>query len=395
MRAYVIKSQKAIDPFGNHPQDCLIANETLKSSQKSILSDLNIEIINVDDNHTQDRNEHLTLTDSLYFNKKLMAEFILKSRKLKKNTVCGLKRGISTLRTVIAAQDVKLFDDRVEFGLHYYPPDSKQGEAVPIVFDTDRRHETLRMPQHLTDSSGYDIPLPDKVAVQIDHWTNLWSANIASLLASVAEVMNMPKWKLLVPALRAGSLNQWKVASKMNRIGRNCDIHPAAYVEGCVIGNNVTIGAGSVVRESNIADNVTIENNVTLNFSVVGEGGFLADGSNVRYSVIYPGTFFGFGTLSCQLLGKDCFVGDGVTMTDYRLDGKNISVLKNGRVIDTGNRILGSCMGHNSYLAAGSIIAPGRAIPNGTRLTPENSRFVQKIMSSETLPGYRLIDKVQ
>jgi hypothetical protein len=70
-------------------------------------------------------------------------------------------------------------------------------------------------------------------------------------------------------------------------------------------------------------------------------------------------------------------------------------VLKNGRVIDTGNRILGSCMGHNSYLAAGSIIAPGRAIPNGTRLTPENSRFVQKIISSETLPGYRLIDKVQ
>ena len=251
------------------------------------------------------------------------------------------------------------------------------------------------MPEHMTGSPEYKIPLPDKIAVQIDHWTNLWAANIASLLVSVAEVMRTPKWKLLGTALRAGSLNQWKVASKLNRIGSNCDIHPAAYVEGSVIGNNVTIGAGSVVRESSIADNATIENNVTLNFSVVGEGSYLADGSNVRYSVINPGTFFGFSTLSCQLLGNNCFIGDGVTMTDYRLDGKNITVLKNGSVIDTGNRILGSCVGHDSYLAAGSIVAPGRAIPNGTRLAPENSRVVQKTTSLETLPGYRRIDKVQ
>lgn len=265
---------------------------------------------------------------------------------------------------------------------------------MPIVFNVDRMHENLRMPEHLTDSPGYKIPLPDKIAIQIDHWANLWAANIASLLASVAKVMNTPRWKLLRPALRAGSLNQWKVASKLNRFGRNCDIHPSAYIEGSIIGDNVNIGAGSVIRECNIADNATIENNVTLIFSVVGEGVYLADGSNVRYSVINPRTFFGFSTLSCQLIGDRCFIGDGVTMTDYRLDGKNVSVLKSGRVIDTGSRIFGSCVGHDSYLAAGSIVAPGRAIPNGTRITPENSRFLQKITSLDTMPGYRIINKV-
>lgn len=395
MRAYIVKSRKAIDPFGDSPQDCLVANATLRSSQESVLSDLNIEAVFVEDGHIQDQKEHLMLTDSLYFNRELIEEFVHKSRDLKRNTVCALKRGISTLRTIVATQDVGLFDDRVEYGLHYSPPNGQQGEAVPIALDADRLQENLRMPEHMTGSPEYKIPLPDKIAMQIDHWTNLWAANIASLLVSVAEVMRTPKWKLLGTALRAGSLNQWKVASKLNRIGSNCDIHPAAYVEGSVIGDNVTIGAGSVVRESNIADYATIENNVTLNFSVVGEGSYLADGSNVRYSVINPGTFFGFSTLSCQLLGNNCFIGDGVTMTDYRLDGKNITVLKNGSVIDTGNRILGSCVGHDSYLAAGSIVAPGRAIPNGTRLAPENSRVVQKTTSLETLPGYRRIDKVQ
>ncbi len=393
MKAYIVNSGKAIDPFGESPQDCLIANATLRSTQESVLSDLNIEVVFVEDDHIQDRDEHLMLTDSLYFNRELMAEFVLKSRKLKRNTVCALKRGISTLRTVVATQDVRLYDDRVEYGLHYSLPNGQQGEAVPITFDADRLQENLRMPEHMTGSPEYNIPLPDKVIVQIDHWTNLWAANMASLLASVAKVMNTPKWKLLGAALRAGSLNQWKVASKLNRIGSNCDIHPTAYVEGSIIGDNVTIGAGSVIRESNVADNATIENNVTLNFSVVGEGGYLADRSNVRYSVINPGTFFGFSTLSVQLLGKNSFIGDGVTMADYRLDGKNITVLKNGRVIDTGNKILGSCVGHDSYLAAGSIVAPGRAIPNGTRLAPENSRVVKRITSQETLPGYRLIDK--
>jgi acetyltransferase-like isoleucine patch superfamily enzyme len=358
-----------------------------------VLSDLDLEVVSVDDDHIQDREEHVILTDSLYFNRELMAEFILRSRKRKRNTVCALKRGLSTLRTVAATQDVRIREDHVEYGLHYSTPDGEQGEAVPIVFNADQLHENLRMPEHLTDSPGYSIPLPDKIAVQIDHWTNLWAANIASLLASVAEVLRTPKWKLLGPAIRAGSLNQWKIASKLNRIGRNCDIHPAAYVEGSVIGDNVTIGAGSVVRESHIADNATIENNVTFNFSVLGEGSYLADGSSVRYSVINPRTFFGFSTLSCQLLGNRCFIGDGVTMADYRLDGKNITVLKDGRVVDTGNRILGSCVGHDSYLAAGLIIAPGRTIPNGTRLTLENSRFIQKITAEETLPGYRFIDK--
>ena len=291
MKAYIVKSSKAIDPFGDCPQDCLIANATLRSSQESVLSGLNIEAVFVEDDHIEDRDEHLILTDSLYFNQELIADFVLKSRELKRNTVCALKLGLSTLRTIVATQDVRLFDDRVEYDLHYRPPNGQPGEAVPIVFDAYRLQENLRIPGHLTGSLGYSIPLPDKIAIQIDHWTNLWAANTASLLGSVAEVMNRPKWKLLGAAFRAGSLNIWKVASKLNRIGSNCDIHPTAYVEGSVIGDNVIIGAGSVIRECNIADYVTIENSVTLNVSIVGEGSYVADGSNVRYSVINPNTF--------------------------------------------------------------------------------------------------------
>jgi carbonic anhydrase/acetyltransferase-like protein (isoleucine patch superfamily) len=394
MRAYIVSSRKTIEPFGDNPRDCLIANETLKASQESVLRGLNIDFVIVEEAQIHDPEEHLILTESLYFNRELLVEFISRSREMRRNTVCALMPGISTIRTIVATQDVKIYDDRVEYNLRYIPSLRQRGETVPVVIDTGKYREILRMPEHLTNTSGYEIPLPDKFVIQIDFWTNLWAANMVSLLAPVAKLMQTPKWKLLGAAFRAGSLNQWKVASKLNQIGSNCDIHPSAYVEGSIVGNNVTIGAGSVVIECNIADNVSIENNITLNFAVIGAGSYLADGCIIRYSVINPNTFFGFSTLSCQTLGRNCFIGDGVTLTDFRLDRKNVTVLKNGTVIDTDNRILGSCIGHDSYLAAGTIVAPGRAIPSGMRITPEDSHIVQKIPAHGTMPGYRLVNKV-
>jgi len=393
MKAYIITSGKAIEPFGDNSQDCLIANETLKASQESVLRSLNIDLVIVEEAQIQDPEEHLILTDSLYFNRELLIDFISRSRGLKRNTVCAFKPGVFTIRTIATTQDVTIYDDRVEYNLRYIPTVSQRGETVPVIIESNSLHENLRIPEHMTNISCYEIPLPDKIAIQIDFWTNLWAANIATLLAMVAKVMQTPKWKLFGTVLRAASLNQWKVASKLNQFGRNCDIHPAAYVEGSIIGDNVRIGAGSVVRECNIADNVSVENNVTLNFAVIGAGSYLADGSIIRYSVIYPNTFFGFSTLSCQMLGRNCFIGDGVSLTDYRLDGKNITVFKNGTVIDTDNRFLGSCVGHDTYLAAGTIVAPGRAIPNGTRIIPEDCRIIQKITSKGTIPDYRQVNK--
>ena len=394
MRAYIINTRKIIEPFGEHPRDCLISNKTLREIQESLIRTFNIDLIEVEEeSQIHDSEEHLILIDSLYFNKKLLEEFISRSRELKKNTVCAVKPGIFTLRSIISTQDVIKHNDRIEYNLRYVTPLGQKGDTVPVVFNADKYHENLSMPEHMLGTPGYKIPLPEKLVIQIDHWANLWSANIGALLESVGTVLDTPKWKLLATALKAGSTNKWKIASKLNNIGRNCDIHPNAYIEGSIIGNNVKVGAGSVIRESNIANNATIENGVTLNFSIVGEGSYIADGTVIRYSTIYPNTFIGFSTSSAQVFGRNCFVGDGVTLTDYRLDGKNITILKNGKVVDTGNKLLGSCIGHDTYLAAGTIVAPGRAIPNGTRIMPENCRIIQKINPNGTIPDYQQVNE--
>ncbi|UCC17181.1 MAG: hypothetical protein JSU58_01140 [Dehalococcoidales bacterium] len=394
MKAYMIKSDKKIEPFGDHPQDCLIANKKLSDYQQDIFRELglNLQMIE-DDTAISDKEEYVIFSDSLYFNKDLLEDFISESQKLGRNTVCALKPGTFTLRTVVSTQEVTIYEDRIEYQLYYVYTNNQQGNRIPVIIDADTYHENLPMPEHFCSTLGYDIPMPDKMVIQIDHWTNLWAANIATLLAPAASLMKTPKWKLLGKAIKAGSLNQWKIISKMNSIGKNCDIHPTAYVEGSVIGDNVTIGAGSVVRESHIGNNVTVENNVTLNFTVVGEEGYIADGGTIRYSVIYP-RFFGFCTISAQIIGSNCFIGDGVTLADYRLDGKCVTVVKNKVTVDTANRILGSCFGNDAYLASGTIVSPGRTIPNGTRVIPENLDIIQKITPDGIIINYRQVNDV-
>jgi len=121
---------------------------------------------------------------------------------------------------------------------------------------------------------------------------------------------------------------------------------------------------------------------------MIGEGCYIGDGALIRYSVLYPGVFYIFSSLSCSMIGRDSFIGDGVMLTDFRFDGQSIKVSKYGNIIDTDNIFIGSCLGHNVYLGAGTIIASGRSISNGVRLFPDNSRFIQKLDSKGTAPGF-------
>ena len=86
MRAYIVSSRKTIEPFGDNPRDCLIANETLKASQESVLRGLNIDFVIDEEAQIHDPEEHLILTESLYFNRELLGEKRYQSSLIPANT---------------------------------------------------------------------------------------------------------------------------------------------------------------------------------------------------------------------------------------------------------------------------------------------------------------------
>lgn len=394
MKAYIIKSDKKIEPFNDHPCDCLIGNRRLEDIQKDVLKDLNLEFETVlDATQVEDNDEYIIFEDCLLFSKESLLEFINLSRKSRAPSTCALKRGLFTLRSIVPTQDVTIHSDHIEYKLKYLPAkESRDREPIPAVIDPDQFSETLPLPEHMYRGHENRIPITDIYLIQIDHWANIWAANISVLLAELAHLMKAPKRKFLIPILKAHSLNKWKVLHQINQIGKNCDIHPTSYIEGSTIGDNVMIGAGSVIRLSHIGSGTNIGSNSTVECSVIGDNCAIDSNSATCCAVLYPGAATSNRQILASLCGRGTFIADGVFLADYRFDRKSVSVIKDGQLVDTGSIGLGSCLGHDVYLGAGCLVAPGRMIPNGLRLIPEKTRVIESIDPNGYIPGYRQIE---
>jgi acetyltransferase-like isoleucine patch superfamily enzyme len=393
MKAYVVQSDKVIEPFGDHPRDCLIANRKLSDIQGEVLQSLGMEVRSAPGAaQIDDPGEHIVLEDSLFFTSELLQKFIAESRRHRSSGVCALKPGRVTRSTMVPTQDVRILDDRVEYGLLYQPSHESRGEVDPVVIDPEQFSERVPLPEHIRGGSELRIPVTDTMIIQVDHWANLWAANIGTLLAEAARLRNAPRSHLLRLILQARSLNKWKVLKRLNRVGKNCDIHPTAYIEGSTIGDNVTVGAGSVIRLSFIGDGTAIGSNATVECSVVGNRCALDSMSGAFGSVLYPGTATSAKLIYLSLCGRNSFLADGVYLSDFRFDGKNVTVMKGGAAIDAGNVGLGVCLGHGVYLGAGCVIAPGRAVPNGIRLVPDEIRTISKFNADGSAPGHKTVD---
>lgn len=392
MKAYMPQSNKKLEPFGDSPRDCLIANIKLSEIQIQELQRLGIELkITPDAARIEDPDEHIVLGDSLFFTKELMKEFICRSRSLKRCTTCAIKPGLVTLHSMVPTQDAKIYADRVEYALHYMPAQKLRGEPVPVVIDAEQFSQVVPMPEHVRGPQPYCVPITDMLLIQVDHWTNLWAANIATRLAEAARLMKSPKLKLLGLALRARSLNKWRILHQVNNIGKNCDIHPTAYIEGSTIGDNVIIGAGSVVRLSVIGDGSAIGSNVTIESSILGEECTLDSGCTVFFSVLYPRSISSSRLVLMSLCGRDTFISDLAGLADFRFDGKRIEVMKNGVPVNIGVINLGACLGHGVYLGGGCGVAPAIAIPNGLRILPKKP-LIGEVSPDGTIPGHRVIN---
>ena len=394
MNAYIVESNKKIEPFGDHPRDCLIGNRKLGDIQKEVLQSLTLTLkATSDPKQIEDPNEHIVFVDSLLFSKEMLQEFIKQSRKLKRPTICAVKPPDLTgvFDRVLATQEVQIYPDRIEYALHYVPPLTSRGEPVPVLINVEQHCGKAPCPEHFSGCREFRVLMSDRVLVQIDHWGNIHDANMAMVQAVPARRLLNSKAKMLGAVLRARSLNQWKLLHQINKIGKNCNIHPTAWIECSTLGDNVQVGAGSVITGSLVGDNNFISNSVTMFFSTTGDRCYIGGGATLQFALLYPGVNSMARLINYAVCGRDAFLGDGVTLSDYRIDERNITVMKNGMPVDTGSRVSGVCLGHGVYLAAGCVVGPGRAIPNGMRIAPEGSRYIGSWDAEGNIPGHQRV----
>jgi len=121
-------------------------------------------------------------------------------------------------------------------------------------------------------------------------------------------------------------------------IGRNCQVRHNAYVRGDVI-----IGNGCVIGNSSELKNALLFNGCQVpHFNYVGD----------------------------SILGHKAHLGAGVKISNFKLDGTNIRVELDGRLVDTGLRKFGALLGDRTDVGCNAVLNPGSIIGRGSVIYP-------------------------
>jgi hypothetical protein len=155
----------------------------------------------------------------------------------------------------------------------------------------------------------------------------------------------------------------------LNRKGKNCNIHPSAVVEGCILGDNVIVGANAVLRLSIIGSDTHISDSAVVTYSVIGERNYVSALNQLSFCLTYEDVFTIHGPYQFSVFGRSTAVFATINC-DIRLDEKTISIETSNGVLDSEQHLLGIAYGHGSKVGASNIIASGRLVPNKTILNP-------------------------
>lgn len=244
---------------------------------------------------------------------------------------------------------------------------TEAGDPALVWIDPEEQVVDLDLPApfRMDDRPG-EISLPRHPVITLHHWAHVLWANQAW---AAAQARALPAWRgalsVASAVLRARSLNKWRILGKLNRIGRGCDIHPTATVEGSTLGDGVTVGAYARVIFSHLGDGATVMPGAHVEASTLCEGATAAQMTGLRACVLYPGAFHGQSMMQASVVGRDALTTLASYCIDLSLDG-TLKVPLDDALHDLGTNFLGAAVGHRARLGTGVWLAPGRAIPNDT-----------------------------
>jgi carbonic anhydrase/acetyltransferase-like protein (isoleucine patch superfamily) len=244
------------------------------------------------------------------------------------------------------------------------------GEQQEFLIDT-------RLPAHIYNQSELCVPVQPFFGIALTNWSEVLAA--ASLLSrqELGQTVVMLR-KFCSDAMIKRLFNIAFIAKLGNKIGKNCNIHPTAHVEGSVIGDNVEIGPYCYVRSSYIEDNVTIREHSSIKVSYLSAGAFTMP-CDMFNAFVGRGSVIFTSILHNSYFGHDSFIGGASGFSDFDFYNKNVPL--SGLNQDSNHRFLGSAVGDNCRIGAGIVFKSGLMIPSGTTIL--NHEMIKEVPVEE------------
>ncbi len=365
MQSFVLSKGALLEPFHEPVAAAWILRGTLRAEQARTLGLVGASAPEdlPPDPGWEVRGPALVVEDDTWFSVGALRAFLQRCRGVRGPATLGLVEGPVT-RWFGHLGGPTPTDHVVPHGVHFVPAgarlDGRELGSLPVV-PVDPGG--LELPG---DKRGPKIPTPERLVVKVAHWSHLLMANLMGFAAGIHDQGKASNLlKILWAALRARSLNPHAIASRLNRVGRGCVIHPSAVIEGCFLGDRVHVGANAVLQGCVIGDGCVVEELSTATLSVMAPAAVLQRMGILRFSVAGPGASIG-GSVQLSVLGRDASFKHGSVTMDQPLGRSTVGCLVDGRVEDSGLPYLGCCLGNRALVGSGVWLAPGREVPNDT-----------------------------
>jgi carbonic anhydrase/acetyltransferase-like protein (isoleucine patch superfamily) len=284
--------------------------------------------------------------------------------------------------------------------LWYFPRGIKE-EPEPLVIDTEPQEKGYyHIPTYMAENQRhgdvvYYIPL--KAFLSIENWVHVLTANspfgITAIAARAEKEADKLSFQLKVLARALLERKHVFSSSALVRVGKNTKIDPTAIIKGpSFIGDNVIIEAGAVIDICVIGNNVNIMQGSQLSFSVISDGCYIPFRAALFMSALMENSMVAQNAcLQLCLVGRNSFVGAGVTFTDFNVIPRPLRTMHKGELQRIGRTVWGGCVGHNCRIGADLTIYPCRTIESDTVLIHSDERAViTKNVSYEESDHHRL-----
>jgi acetyltransferase-like isoleucine patch superfamily enzyme len=270
--------------------------------------------------------------------------------------------------------------DTARFTLLASQQAAPQWRAIPLRYrgDTDAPSEPLRLqpvpvfevleglPARMHLLTDIRIYFFDIWAVPIAYWFELETATSLYCREYVARLIGGLRRWVPRPILDRCTRSPW-LMGKFNVIGKGCRIHRTAILEGCVIGDGVEIGPFAYLRSSVIGAGAVVREKSSIKMSYVGERAFIM-GSDLVNCYVGAETSIFTPMLYNAVFGERGFLSGGSGFADFILGAASIPATIDGKQVASGLPFLASAVGDDCFIGANLLFAPGRTIPDGTRL---------------------------
>ncbi len=347
----------------------------------------------------------LVLADDVWVSRRALAAFLGVARAHPTTSRLRLPAG-RLLELLLPLQDVEVDDGGAIYGCAFVPAGvtttarEALDAAAPLSIPMRVIPTAVPVPRTLlgVPSGQMMWPLTSTVVMRLRHWVHvLRASHVVPQVWLLEQALRDPVrslWRGLLGLRPTAAAREAAWKRRFVFVGRRCQIHPSALIEGSVIGDDVVIGPGAVVLHSVIGSGSRLEQRTHVSQCTLGRRTFMSLNSSMQACVTFDDAD------ACANNLQACVVGARAGLTSFAraLDttlfedgrpGAPVQVMDGGQRRPTGELPCGACFGPDSYVGAGATIAAGRMIGAGVRIVGEG--LVTR--TATTGPGtYRVVD---